>query len=307
MADTIRLSHVSKSYAGRPAVTDVSLSLPQGHLMALVGHNGAGKSTLIKVMLGLTRSTQGETRVLGKDPLSPEALEARANVGFLPENVVFEGALSGREVLSFLARLKGEPVNKSLELFELVGLSHAIDMKVGTYSKGMRQRLGLAQAFLGEPKLLLLDEPTSGLDPAAQSQFYEIVKRLKKHGASILISSHALTELEAQADVIAMMNSGRLMACASIGELREIAGLPSMLRLCVREGKASTIAERLKECGAPTQINGSYVEIAISPDDKMTTLKKVGQLGDEVTDVDVYSPSLDMLYTAFCQRQENGR
>ncbi|MBL6935963.1 MAG: ABC transporter ATP-binding protein [Alphaproteobacteria bacterium] len=307
MADTIKLSHVSKSYAGRPVVMDVSLSLPEGYLMALVGHNGAGKSTLIKLMLGLTRPTQGEIGILGQDPLSPGGMEARSNTGFLPENVVFEGALSGREVMTFFARLKGEPVAKSLELFDLVGLSHAVDMKVKTYSKGMRQRLGLAQAFLGEPRLLLLDEPTSGLDSAAQIQFYNIVKMLKERGASILISSHALTELEAQADLIAMMNSGHLMACASIGQLREIAGLPSMLRLSVRDGKTSEVAERLKKCGAPTKINGTHVEIAISPDDKMTTLRKVGQLGKEVLDVDVYSPSLDMLYTAFCQRRENGR
>jgi len=305
MADSITLSHVSKFYGRHVAVNDVSLSLPEGKLMALVGHNGAGKSTLIKLMLSLTRPSSGEISIFGKDPLAEKALEIRSAMGFLPENIIFEGALSGREVMTFFARLKGEPVAKSLELFDLVGLSDVMDRKIKTYSKGMRQRLGLAQAFIGEPKILLLDEPTSGLDPAAQTQFYDIVKMLKKSGASIIISSHALTELEAQADLIAMMNSGHMMACAPIGELRKIADLTSTLRLNVVEGRASGIAEDLKECGMPIQVNGSYVEIAISPDEKMAVLKRVSGLGSSVLDVDVYSPSLDRLYTAFCQREEN--
>jgi len=305
MVDTIELSHISKFYGTHPAVQDVSLSLPEGKLMALVGHNGAGKSTLIKLMLNLTRPNSGEIRVFGKDPLAGKALEIRSAIGFLPESVVFEGALSGREVLTFFARLKGAPVRKSLELFDLVGLSHAMDRKIGTYSKGMRQRLGLAQAFIGAPKILLLDEPTSGLDPAAQAQFYEIVKMLKERGASILISSHALTELEAQADLVAMMNSSRLMACASMDELRKIADLPSILRLNVRPGKAAGVADNLKDYGAPTETNGSHVEIEILPGKKMAVLEKVSGLGDSILDVDVSSPSLDRLYTVFCRPEEN--
>lgn len=304
MADSVTLSHVSKRYPGHEAVRDVSLSLPEGQLMALVGHNGAGKSTLIKLMLGLIRPSDGTLRVLGEDPCSSAALKARNGVGFLPENVVFDGALTGRAILRFFAGLKGEPVAGCEELLTLVGLEAAADRKVRTYSKGMRQRLGLAQALLGNPRMLFLDEPTSGLDPAAQAHFYEIVRDLKARGASILISSHALTELEAQADLVAMMNCGHLMACAGLPELRQQAQLPTQIRVRVPDGQAPEVASRLEGTGTPVSVNGSHLELAIETERKMELLRRIGSLGGDVTDVDVQAPTLDLLYAAFCRREE---
>ena len=307
MVNSLELANVTKEYPGLTAVDDVSFNMPEGCLMALVGHNGAGKSTLIKLMLGLIRPTSGHLSVLGEDPATSKATKARSRVGFLPESVAFEGAMTGREVLSFFAKLKGENVTKSMELFDLVGLEYAVDNKIKTYSKGMRQRLGLAQALLGKPEVLFLDEPTSGLDPAAQRHFYDIVKGLKADGASILICSHALTELEAQADLVAMMNSGHMMACASLDELRQKADIPTQVRIRVTEGMASIVAEKLTGNGTPTYVNGSHVELAISNAHKMLVLKQVSDLGADIIDVDVQAPSLDKLYASFCQREEAGR
>lgn len=304
MVNSLELQNVTKQFPGLTAVNDVSFALPEGRLMALVGHNGAGKSTLIKLMLGLIRPTKGKISVLGDDPETNKAMKARSRVGFLPESVTFEGAMTGREVLTFFARLKGENVAKSMELFHLVGLEHALDKKVKTYSKGMRQRLGLAQALLGDPEVLFLDEPTSGLDPAAQRHFYDIVTGLKAKGASILICSHALTELEAKADLVAMMNSGRLMACAAMDELRMQANIPTQVRINVKEGLAATIADKLVLSGTPTFVNGSYVEMAIPAGNKMQILRRVSDLGADIKDVDVQAPTLDNLYAAFCQRVE---
>ncbi len=165
MTAIVEIQRATKRYGTIEAVRDVSLALDPGETVALVGHNGAGKTTLFKLMLGLARPSVGTIRVLGEDPAAGE-FAARRRLGYLPESVSFNAALTGREVLSFYARLKDEPVTKTLELLDRVGLASASARRIGTYSKGMRQRLGLAQALIGEPKLLLLDEPTTGLDPA---------------------------------------------------------------------------------------------------------------------------------------------
>src|SRR5579859_627099 len=203
------LEGVTKLYGRQAAVEAVDLVLRPGETLALAGHNGAGKSTLIKLMLGLIRPTQGRLAVLGQDPAAGGAASARLEIGYLPENVAFDPAMTGAETLAFYARLKRQPVARNAELLERVGIAKAAAQRVGTYSKGMRQRLGLAQALLGTPRLLLLDEPTSGLDPALRQSFYEIVRALRDQGAAVLLSSHALTEIEAQVDRIVIMNRGR--------------------------------------------------------------------------------------------------
>jgi len=152
------------------AVSDVDLTLRAGECVGLVGHNGAGKSTMIKMMLGLLRPSEGTVRVLGDDPAASASARDRGQLGYLPENVALYPSMTGPETLAFYARLKGQPVSLNTALLEKVGIAGAADRRVGTYSKGMRQRLGLAQALLGDPRVLLLDEPTTGLDPALRQQ-----------------------------------------------------------------------------------------------------------------------------------------
>ncbi|HBJ70599.1 MAG TPA: ABC transporter ATP-binding protein, partial [Alcaligenes faecalis] len=183
----------------------VNFELYPGQCTVLAGHNGAGKSTVIKLILGLIRADEGKVTLLDHDAGSSQAARLRAHIGYLPETVALHPALTGTETLAFYARLKGLPTRDNQALLARVGIAQAAHKRVGTYSKGMRQRLALAQTLLGKPRVLLLDEPTTGLDPASRLLFYEIVQELRDAGATILLSTHALAEMERLADRIIVM------------------------------------------------------------------------------------------------------
>jgi Cu-processing system ATP-binding protein len=271
MTRTVEISNVVKRFGKVEAVRDVSFSLREGETVALVGHNGAGKTTLMKLMLGLIRPTSGDIRVMGDNPAAGE-FSARRRLGYLPENVAFNASLTGCETLAFYARLKREPRRSIGPLLESVGLSHVADRRVGTYSKGMRQRLGLAQALLGEPQVLLLDEATTGLDPALRKSFYEIVEALRGRGATVLLSSHVLTELEERAGRVIIMNRGVKVADGTLDELRRIARLPTRIRLRVTAAGLTDVPAWLGSVGDWRQINGHMVEIDASPERKIEVL-----------------------------------
>ena len=213
----------------------------------------------------------------------------------LPEAVAFQKALTGREVMTFYARLKGANRNRSLDLLDRVGLSDAANRKVGAYSKGMRQRLGLAQALIGHPKLVLLDEPTSGLDPVSRQNFYELIEEVAAEGATVLLSSHALTEVEAKTDRILILSKGQLVADDTLSALRARARLPIRIRVRGSEDAADRIAERL----GGTRVNGRSVDLFCEPEGKVACLASIGELGGLVDDVDMHLPSLDDVYRHF--------
>jgi Cu-processing system ATP-binding protein len=302
---TIEIKHVSKRYGKIEAVRDVTFDLAPGEATALVGHNGAGKTTLLKLMLGLVHPTAGTIRVLGDNPAAGE-FAARRKLGYLPENVSFNAALTGGEILSFYARLKGEPVAKALGLLDRVGLGSASARRVATYSKGMRQRLGLAQALIGEPQVLLLDEPTTGLDPELRLSFYEIVQALRDRGATVVLSSHALAELGEHADRVVIMSHGAMVAHGSINELRRIARLPAKIRLTVF-GEMETIRNWLGGADKWRQLNGQVVEIDATPDRKIELLRRATDVGAPVKDVDVMQPTLDQIYAHFLRTEDATR
>ena len=197
---------------------------------------------------------------------------ARQRLGYLPENVSFNLALTGRETLAFYARLKRVPLASIATLLERVGLGEAADRRVGTYSKGMRQRLGLAQALLGRPRVLLLDEPTTGLDPALRRSFYDIVAELRSDGATVLLSSHALTEREGKADRVVIIDQGVKIADGTLEELRRIARLPTRIRLRVKEDAADRVDEWARSSGW-RRVNGHQLEIDAGPDEKIGLLR----------------------------------
>jgi Cu-processing system ATP-binding protein len=302
---TVEIQHVSKRYGKIEAVRDVSFDLASGEITALVGHNGAGKTTLLKLMLGLAHPTAGTIRVLGDDPAAGE-FAARNKVGYLPENVSFNAALTGREILSFYARLKGQPVAKALGLLDRVGLGSASARRVATYSKGMRQRLGLAQALIGEPQVLLLDEPTTGLDPALRLSFYEIVQALRDRGATVVLSSHALAELGERADRVVIMSDGVMVAHGSIDELRRIARLPAKIRLTISDSPEN-VRNWLGTGEKWRQVNGHMVEIEAPPERKIELLRRATDVDAPVNDVDVMQPTLDELYAHFLRTQAAAR
>ncbi|WP_377805669.1 ABC transporter ATP-binding protein [Azospirillum sp. A29] len=301
---TAEVQGVTKRYGETEAVRGVDLTLAPGECVAMVGHNGAGKSSLIKLMLGLTTPTAGRIRVLGGDPASAACSPIRRRIGFLPENVAFHPSMTGRETLDFYARLKGASRRDNDALFEKVGLEPAaIRRRVSTYSKGMRQRLALAQALLGGPKLLFLDEPTTGLDPALRQSFYAIVAELRDQGTTVLLCSHALTELEGQADRVVVMSRGRKVADGSLATLRSLAQLPVRIRLTLPTGEIDTLAARVGEGAALTRLAGGVVELACANDDKVAMVRRISCNGLAVDDIEILQPSLDEMYAHFLRRE----
>jgi Cu-processing system ATP-binding protein len=301
----ISLSSVKKRYGSSMAVDDVSLELPDGQTVALVGHNGAGKTTLFKLMLGLTRPTAGQIRVLGEDPGSAAGREARNSIGYLPENVVFSGALTGREMLKFYASMKGRSAEECDGLLERVGLAEARNKRVNAYSKGMRQRLGLAQALLGEPRLLFLDEPTTGLDPLVRQSFYDLIGELRGRGVTALLSSHALSELEARIDHVVILDHGRVLAAGALEALRALAGLPIQIEIAVSDGFDADLEGLEGLTAAPSGLNG-HRSLSCSSERKLDLVRRVSAL-PHVTNISIIEPSLDQIYAHFLNDRRSGR
>lgn len=299
----IEITAAGKDYGSQTVVDDVSLSVPEGRCVALIGHNGAGKTTLMKLILGVIRPTRGCIEVLGHDPATAGAA-FRASVGFLPENVAFYEQMTGHNMLSFFARLKKTGLGEVDKLLRRVGLTAAAGQRIKTYSKGMRQRLGLAQALIGNPRLLLLDEPTTGLDPVLRTEFFEIIRELTSAGTTVLLSSHILTELEARTDLTAIMREGCLVAYGDLTTLRREAELPATIRI---RGDTSEIAEKLNGAFRKSLTPGrDFIDVTCALPKKMDLLRQLAECS-ACTDVEVRLPTLDDLYVHFSGRSISAR
>ena len=300
----LSLHGVSKHYGKIAAVSDVSLAVAAGECIALLGHNGAGKTTLIKLMLGLTRPSAGEIRVLGEAPDSRRAVATRRAVGFLPENIAFHGAMSGRQTLAFYARLLGVPRARCEVLLGDVGLAEAAAAPLRTYSKGMRQRLGIAQALLGEPRLLLFDEPTTGLDPGLRKWFWELVDARRAAGVTVVISSHSLHEIEPHADRAAILHRGRLKICGSLAALRARAGLPTRLRVTVAAGCGEALVSRLEGSVAALRMDERSLDLTCINGETVALVGKIASLGEAVRGIEILPPGLEQLYAHFTATED---
>ena len=289
MDSALSVSAVSKAYGPRRVLHEVSLEVRAGERVALLGHNGAGKTTLMKLALGLGPADGGSVSVGGAAAGSAAAREAAA---YLPEMLAFHPALTGREQLGLFARLAGVSRTAVPGLLDRVGLGEAADRRIGTWSKGMRQRLGLAQVLLGRPALALLDEPTSGLDPVSRHELYAIIDEMAGQGTAVLVASHALTELEARTDRIAILREGRMVACDALARLRDEAGLPVRFRVMARGERAADLQARI----GGARLNGASVEVLCPPSQKMARLAEIAGLGGLVADLDVAQPSLEDIY-----------
>lgn len=226
------------------AVEDLTLTVADNEIFGLLGPNGSGKSTTIKALLGLLKPTRGTCRIFGKDSA---ALASRAQVGFLPEAPYFYRYLSGRELVNFYAKiagLKGAQLKESVdETVELVGLKDAARRRVGTYSKGMLQRIGLAQAIVHDPQLVILDEPTAGVDPIGAAEIAQLIRKLKTRGKTVLLCTHLLAQVEDICDRVAILNRGKLVLEGRVDELLQHNGQQSL----IIEGYSEALLEPLKE------------------------------------------------------------
>jgi len=296
--NVIDMDGVSQRYGHTTVLHELNLSLGTGEVLGLFGHNGAGKTTSMKLMLGLLQPSEGQVRVFGRLPSDPHV---RRMLGYLPENVTFYPQLTGLETLRHFARLKGAAPAQVDVLLEEVGLTGAAQRRVKTYSKGMRQRLGLAQALLGEPRLLLLDEPTVGLDPIATQDLYRLLDRLRSQGSSIILCSHVLPGVEAHINRAAILTQGRLLALGSLRSLREEAGLPTLIRANGLK-RAGPLQESWNAAGYVTQRWGAGgLEVAALNGSKLDLLRQLLN-EDEPADVEITPPSLEDIYRYYMGR-----
>ncbi|ATE58590.1 ABC transporter ATP-binding protein [Thauera sinica] len=290
-----------KHYGPIRAVDGVDLEIGAGELFGLIGHNGAGKSTMFKMMLGLIPASAGEIRIDGAAVAGNGDFRAvRRKIGYLPENVVLYDNLTGLETLHFFARLKGVPTAGAPALLERVGLAEAARRRVREYSKGMRQRLGFAQALLGNPRILFLDEPTTGLDPEAIRSFYAILRQLKGTGVTTVITSHILAEIQERVDRLAIMTAGKIQACGTVQALREQMDLP--LWFTVRVAPEDFAAVRAALGHLPVgavEARDDHVAVQCRRDAKMAVIEALASLDGKVRDLTVREPSLEDVFFGF--------
>ncbi|ODS55434.1 MAG: copper ABC transporter ATP-binding protein [Acidobacteria bacterium SCN 69-37] len=293
----VHVEQVTRHYGLVKAVDGVDLDVGRGEIFGLIGHNGAGKSTLFRLMLGLERPTTGRLAIDGVPVLGRGFRGVRRRMGYVPETVVLYENLTGLETLAFYARLKGAPAADGAAVLERVGLAHAGGRRVGEYSKGMRQRLGIAQALLGSPALLFLDEPTTGLDPEAIRAFYALLGDLKTSGATVVLSSHSLAEIQERVDRVAIMVSGRVRAAGTVAELRAAVALPVAFRLRTRPGAESAVQSALD--GLPldgVRLVDDALQFRCPRDRKMAALARLAACGDDVHDIEIREPSLEDVF-----------
>ena len=229
MADSremiIETKGLTKTYGEKTAVDHLDLSIFRGEVFGLLGPNGAGKTTTTLMLTGLTEPTEGTAFIGGLDCIRCP-MEVKKIVGYMPDNVGFYGDMTGRENLRFTASLNGLPRELAEEridaLLEKTGLAYAGDQRVGTYSRGMRQRLGVADVLMKDPKVIIMDEPTLGIDPEGMRQLLELIRELaRKENRTLLISSHQLYQIQQICDRVGLFVDGRLMACGTVEELAE--------------------------------------------------------------------------------------
>jgi len=296
----VEVSGVTKHFGEIRAVDGVDLAFEKGELFGLIGHNGAGKSTLFKMMLGLLPVTDGQIRIYGQPIHGEKFRQARRRIGYLPENVVFYDNLTGLETLHFFAALKNADKKTCAAILETVGLTQAANRRVRGYSKGMRQRLGFAQALLGKPDILFLDEPTNGLDPEGIREFYQVLGNLQEQGVTMILTSHILAEIQERVDRLAIMKAGKIQAVGSLQRLREEIDLPLHFQVGLLHGAEAVLRAKLGAM-ATLEMRAQDTEalITCTRDKKMAVLNALSSLEGAVCDIIISEPSLEDVFLGY--------
>lgn len=283
--ETVCVEKVGFWRGQRKVLDQVSCRLRAGTLTALIGHNGAGKSTLIKTILGLIKPAEGSVTVLGNAPGSDPL-----SIGYLPENISFYEQMTMQAHLQYFAALKGVQQRRVDELLGELGLSHVRNNRMNQCSKGQRQRLGLAQALLAQPRILILDEPTVGLDPQASSWMYAQLAQLRSQGCTVIVCTHELSLIEPFADFVLMLAQGRLRASGSVAELRHKTNLPALITGFDRQAVEQTAAGKY--------LNG---EALLVPDNDVPEVVRVLTQELKDFDFDIRRAGLSDIFRAYCQ------
>ncbi|RZI42908.1 ABC transporter ATP-binding protein [Herbaspirillum sp. HC18] len=294
------MSNVTKRFGDVQALDGVSLEVARGEMFGLIGHNGAGKSTLFKLMLGLIPVSGGDIHVHGARTGGHDFRMVRRRIGYLPESFVTYDNLTGLEVLRLFADLKQVPRRECDAMLERVGLGDAAGRRVRGYSKGMRQRLGFAQVLLGNPDLIFLDEPTNGLDAEGIHDFYRILREVQAQGATIVITSHILAEIQERVDRLVILNSGRIAAQGTLAQLRAQMVLPSVIEVSLHPGCGEEVHAALSRVeGLEWRVEKDVAHISCRAPEKMAVLQILSTLAQSVQDINIHEPTLEDLFLGY--------
>jgi ABC-2 type transport system ATP-binding protein len=308
MSDTvIEAQGLTKRYGRAVAVNGISFTVGRGEIFGLLGPNGAGKTTTILMMLGLTEVTSGTVSVLGHNPVR-EPLQVKRHVGYLPDAVGFYDHMTAADNLRYTAALIGfdaaEREKRVMGALDRVGLAGVANKRVATYSRGMRQRLGLAEILMKDAQIAILDEPTSGLDPQATAELLEMIRSLKRDGVAVLISSHLLERVQSVCDRVALFQSGNIVLLGTVPELaRQVLGGGYNVEV---EADGEGLAEKFSEMAgvkAVDQSGPTRYRLLAERDIRAEAAAVVVNAGGRLRHLLVEEPSLDTIYNRYFQTQ----
>jgi ABC-2 type transport system ATP-binding protein len=305
----IETKDLGKRYGSAVAVADLDLSVLKGEVFGLLGPNGAGKTTTILMLLGLTEPTSGKVRVLGFDPLR-QPLEVKRRVGYLPDAIGFYDNLSGRENLAYTGRLAGIPTAEAKQriakTLARVGLAEVADRRVATYSRGMRQRLGLAEVLVKEAQVAILDEPTAGLDPQATQELLALIDELRREGMTIVLSSHLLGLVQTICDRVALFHKGRVGLVGKVNDLaREVLGGTYVVEVEANGVDLRQALAGLDGIGAVSPNGAGATRVDADRDLRPEIARRVVQSGGDLRNMAISRSSLDEVYVRYFERMAN--
>ncbi len=311
-AAVIEARGLTKRYGDTTAVDGIDFTVGAGEIFGLLGPNGAGKTTTILMLLGLSDITSGEARVLGHNPMR-EPLSVKRLVGYLPDTVGFYDTMTAAENLHYTARLMGIAKrirdDRIASALARVGLTEVAEKRVGTFSRGMRQRLGLAEIIMKDARIAILDEPTNGLDPQASLELLDLIRALKAHGISILLSSHLLDRVQSVCDRVALFNAGRIVLMGTVGELgRHVLGGGFAVEVEAESGDG--LVKRLSALpgvrGIETPAPGRF-RMTCDRDLRAEAAAAVVAAGGRLMELKLDEPSLEVIYTRYFQQAAERR
>ena len=309
----IETVNLTKKYDGFTAVNNLNLRVEKGEVFGLLGPNGAGKTTTILMLLGLTDPTSGKVTVLGMDP-TRKTLSVKSKVGYIPDTVGFYDELTAKENLIYIAKLNGLSGSTAYqridEVLARVGLADVGDQRVGTYSRGMRQRLGVADVLIKQPQLIIMDEPTQGLDPERAREFLHMIRSLKEEGITILLSSHLLHQVQIVCDRVGLFHRGRMVLEGTVSELaKKVLGRAYRVVL-EAQGSPQDILEALEK--VPGQVGvrhleGTRYEVEAESDIRPEVARAVVQSGANLLGLEVEAQSLDEIYARYFEEVKHAQ
>ncbi|MCK6624281.1 MAG: ABC transporter ATP-binding protein [Anaerolineae bacterium] len=309
MSDVVLQSRdLSKHYGNFVAVDNLNLTLHRGEVFGLLGPNGAGKTTTILMLLGLTEPTAGQVEVLGFDP-ARQPLSVKARVGYLPDQIGFYDGLSARENLAYIAKLNGlrrdEADRRITAVLAQMGLSDVANKRVGTFSRGMRQRLGLAEVLLKQPQLIIMDEPTLGLDPEAAHDFLQTIRQLKADDITIMLSSHLLHQVQAVCDRVGLFHQGRMVLEGTVAGLAQQV-LGGAYRIHLEADGDAQLEEALGQLSGVVQVKriaDTRYDLEARKDLRAEAARTVVEKGGKLLSLNIEMPSLDEIYTRYFKQE----